>query len=400
MDNKRTPKSKEKKVVVPQPIDYGKVPPQATDLEELVLGALMLEKDAYSRIGELLTSKSFYKDVHGKIYQAITNLAVKDEPIDMYTVTEELRKMGVLEEIGGPYYIAELTSKVTSAAHVEYHARIIAQKFMARELIRVSATIETKAFDEKNDIDDLMEEAEGLLFEVSQRNIKKDVIQINPVIEEAMKRIQEAAKQKDGYSGLISGFHALDKITSGWQKSDLIVIAARPAMGKTALVLSMAKNMAVDYEYPVAVFSLEMSNVQLVNRLIVNVCEIPGSKIKNGQLEQYEWAQLDHKIKALYNAPIYIDDSPNLSVLEVRSKARRLVKEHGVKIIFIDYLQLMNASGMNFYSRQEEVSLISRSLKGLAKELDIPIIALSQLNRSVESRTAAEGKTPQLSDLR
>lgn len=398
MEEKKSYKGK-KTTSLPS-IDYSKVPPQALDLEESVLGALMLEKDAYARVNELLSPASFYKDIHGKIYTAITNLAVQNAPVDMYTVTEELRKMGVLDEIGGPYYIAELTSKVSSAAHIEYHARIIAQKYMARELIRVAASIESKAFDEKTDVDDLMEEAEGMLFEVSQRNVKKEVVQINPIIQEALRRIQEASKQADGYSGLQSGFHRLDKITSGWQDSDLIVIAARPAMGKTALVISMAKNMAVDFRYPVAIFSLEMSNVQLVNRLIVNVCEIPGNKIKNGQLEHHEWKQLDHKINALYDAPIYIDDTPSLSVLELRTKARRLVREHGVKVIFIDYLQLMNASGMNFYSRQEEVSIISRSLKGLAKELDIPIIALSQLNRSVESRTAADGKVPQLSDLR
>jgi replicative DNA helicase len=212
--------------------------------------------------------------------------------------------------------------------------------------------------------------------------------------------LQKAAARTDGLSGLESGFHALDRMTSGWQNSDLVIIAARPAMGKTAFVLSMAKNMAVNSKIPVALFSLEMSNVQLVNRMIVNVCEIPGEKIKSGQLAQYEWAQLDSKITQLYDAPLYVDDTPSLSVFELRTKARRLVREHGVKIIIIDYLQLMNASGMSFGSRQEEVSTISRSLKGLAKELNIPIIALSQLNRGVESREGLDGKRPQLSDLR
>ncbi len=232
--------------------------------------------------------------------------------------------------------------------------------------------------------------------------MKKDVTQIDPVITEALKRLQEAAKQKEGYSGIRTGFHALDKITSGWQRSDLIIIAARPAMGKTAFVLSMAKNMAVDYHTPCAVFSLEMSNVQLVNRLIVNVCQIPGDKIKSGQLEKHEWQQLDYKIKNLEGAPLYIDDTPSLSVLEFRTKARRLVNEHHVQCIIIDYLQLMNAQGMSFFSREQEVSTISRSLKGLAKELDIPIIALSQLNRGVEGRSGqgADAKKPQLSDLR
>ena len=246
----------------------------------------------------------------------------------------------------------------------------------------------------------LMQQAEGKLFEISQKNMKKDYTQINPVIQEAYEMLQKAAANTTGLSGLESGFHKLDKMTSGWQNSDLVIIAARPAMGKTAFVLSMAKNMAVNAKVPVALFSLEMSNVQLVNRLIVNVCEIPGEKIKSGQLAPYEWGQLDYKIKELYDAPLYVDDTPSLSVFELRTKARRLVREHGVKIIIIDYLQLMNASGMSFGSRQEEVSTISRSLKGLAKELNIPIIALSQLNRGVESREGIEGKRPQLSDLR
>jgi len=225
------------------------------------------------------------------------------------------------------------------------------------------------------DVEDLMQEAEGKLFEISQRNVKKDVTQINPVIKDAMEMLQKAALQKEGLSGLRTGFEGLDKMTSGWQNSDLIIIAARPAMGKTAFVLSMAKNMAVNFNTPVALFSLEMSNVQLVNRLIVNDCEIPGEKIKSGRLESYEWEQLDFKIKELYDAPIFVDDTPSLSVFELRTKARRLVREHGIKCIIIDYLQLMNASGMNFGSREQEVSTISRSLKGLAKELNIPIIA-------------------------
>ncbi len=382
--------------------DLGKIPPQATELEESVLGALMLEKDAYSIISELLTPDSFYKNEHNKIYKAITDLALKQEPIDMHTVTEQLRKNGELEDIGGPYYITLLTAKVASAAHIEYHARIIAQKHLARELIRLSSEIQTKAFDDKTDVDELMQEAEGRLFEVSQRNLKKDVQQINPVIEEALERIKQAFNRTDGLSGVQTGFHDLDKITSGWQKSDLVIIAARPAMGKTAFVLSMAKNIAVDYNTPCAVFSLEMSNVQLVNRLICNVCELEGEKIKNGKLEPHEWKQLDSKLVELQDAPIYVDDTPSLSVFELRTKARRLVREHGVKILIIDYLQLMNANGMSFGSREQEVSIISRSLKGLAKELDIPIIALSQLNRSVESRSGqgADAKRPQLSDLR
>jgi len=389
-----------KKPVVLQVSDAGRLQPQAREIEEAVLGALMLEKDAYYTISEILKPESFYEKPHQMIYQAILDLAVSQRPIDMLTVTEQLRKTGDLENAGGPFYVSQLTEKVASTAHLEYHATIVAQKFLARELIRYTGVIQGKAFDETIDVEELMQEAEGELFRISQRNIKNEATQINPIIRESLNLLQIAAAQKEGISGLRSGFTGLDKITSGWQKSDLIVIAARPAMGKTAFVLSMAKNMAINFGIPVAIFSLEMSNVQLVNRLIVNVCEIPGVKIKNGQLERYEWEHLDHKINDLFDAKIYVDDTPSLSVFELRSKARRLVREHEIKCIFIDYLQLMNASGMNFGSREQEVSTISRSLKGLAKELDIPIIALSQLNRSVESRQGLEGKRPQLADLR
>ena len=384
-----------------QPVnDYGRIQPQAPELEEAVLGALMIEKDAYTLVSEILRPESFYEHRHQLIYSAITDLAVNQKPVDILTVKEQLSKRGELEEVGGPFYITQLSSKVASSAHIEYHARIIAQKSLARELITFTSNIQSKAFDETLDVDDLMQEAEGKLFEISQQNMKKDYTQINPVIDEAYKLIQKAAARTDGLSGLESGFTKLDKMTSGWQNSDLIIIAARPAMGKTAFVLSMAKNIAVDYRNPVALFSLEMSNVQLVNRLISNVCEIESGKIKSGQLAGYEWQQLDYKLKNLMDAPLYVDDTPSLSVFELRTKARRLVREHGVRIIIIDYLQLMNASGMAFGSRQEEVSTISRSLKGLAKELNIPIIALSQLNRGVESREGIDGKRPQLSDLR
>ena len=385
--------------------EIGRRPPEARELEEAVLGALMLEKDAYSIVSDILTPQSFYEHSHELIFLAIQNLAILQKPVDMLTVQEQLKKQGDLEEAGGPYYLAQLTSKVASTAHLEYHARIVAQKHLARELIRFTSEIQSKSFDETIDVDDLMQEAEAQLFEISQRNMKKDVIQINPIINEAIELLNVAAKRKDGLSGLASGFHSLDKITSGWQKSDLIIIAARPAMGKTAFVLSMAKNIAVDFKHPVAVFSLEMSNVQLVNRLIVNVCEIEGEKIRNGQLAEHEWVQLDQKIKDLYDAPIYIDDTPSLSIFEFRTKARRLVREEHVEIIIIDYLQLMNASGSSFGSREQEVSTISRSLKGLAKELNIPIVALSQLNRGVENRVSQAGagadqKRPQLADLR
>lgn len=376
----------------------GRMLPHDKDIEEAVLGALMLEKDAYSNVCDILKPESFYEPSNQIIYEAIQSLGAAQQPIDMLTVVEKLRQMDKIDSVGGPLFISELTSRVASGAHIEYHARIIAQKYLARELIRFSTEVESKAFDESNDVDDLMQEAEGKLFEISQRNVKKDVTQIDPVIKQAMDQIEAASNRKTGLSGLESGYDDIDKVTSGWQNSDLVIIAARPAMGKTAFVLSMAKNMAVNFNTPIAVFSLEMSNLQLVNRLICNVCEIEGEKVKSGSLTDKEWDKLNSRIKSLYSSPLYIDDSANLSIFELRTKARRLVREHNVKMIIIDYLQLMNASGMKFGSREQEVSMISRSLKQLAKELNIPIIALSQLNRSVENRT--DGKIPQLSDLR
>ncbi|MDR0795137.1 MAG: replicative DNA helicase [Tannerella sp.] len=401
MSEGQKPNAGRKTPVVVQVSDAGRLPPQDKPAEEAVLGALMLETDAYYIINEILRPESFYEKSHQIIFKAISYLALNQRPIDMLTVTQQLRKTGELEQAGGPFYIAQLTEKVASTAHLEYHASaIIAKKYLARELIRYTGTIQGKAFDETTDADELMQEAEGELFKLSQRNIKNEAIQIDPIIKASIDLVQKAATQKEGLSGLRTGFSGLDKITSGWQRSDLIVIAARPAMGKTAFALSMAKNMAVNFDIPVAIFSLEMSNIQLVNRLIVNVTEIPGEKIKSGQLAPYEWEQLDSKIKDLYHTKIYVDDTPSLSVFELRTKARRLVREHDIKCLFIDYLQLMNASGMNFGSREQEVSMISRSLKGLAKELNIPIIALSQLNRAVETRQGKEGKRPQLADLR
>ena len=378
--------------------EFGKLPPQETSMEEAVLGAIMLERDAYNEVCEILKPEAFYDPANQKIYEAIQTLAANGKPIDMLTVTEQLRFNKTLEEVGGAIRISELTGLVSSAANAEFHARIVAQKYLARELISYSSQVQSLAFDESIDVYDLMQEAEGKLFEIS----KRDVIPIENAVQEAIKKIEEAANRPEGMSGLQSGFHKLDRLTSGWQNSDLIIIAARPAMGKTAFVLSMAKNMAVDYNYPVAVFSLEMSSLQLVNRLISNVCSLESEKIRNGQLNQPEWENLMTRTRSLSTAPLYIDDTPSLSIFELRTKARRLVREHGVKIIIIDYLQLMNATGMKFGSREQEVSTISRNLKQLAKELNIPIIALSQLNRSVETRVADDklGKRPQLSDLR
>ena len=384
------------------PIDpnYGHLQPQATEIERVVLGALMIDKDAFSIISELVRPETFYEPRNQKIYEAIQALNLSEKPVDFMTVIEELKRQGDLDSVGGAPYIVELTSRVASSAHIEYHAHILAQKFLARQLISFSSRIQEKAFDETIDPDVLMQDAEGQLFEISQKNMKTDYTQIDPVIKRVTEQLQIAATNSGGMTGVPTGYTELDKYTSGWQKSDLVIIAGRPAMGKTSFALSLAKNIAVDYRIPIAFFSLEMSNDQLVQRLISNTCSVPGQKLLNGQLSQDEWERFDKNIGKLHGAPIYVDDTAGLSVFELRTKARRLHREKGVQIIMIDYLQLMNANGMRFGSRQEEVSTISRSLKGLAKELNIPILALSQLNRGVENREGNEGKRPQLSDLR
>lgn len=376
----------------------GKIPPQAIDIEEAVLGAIMLEKDAVNAVLDILKPESFYKDQHQKIYQAIVDLSINQEPIDLFTVTQELRKKNLLDEVGGPYYITQLTNKIASAAHIEFHARIIAQKYIQRELIRVSGDIQNRAFDDGLDIDDLLDFAESEMFKVAEGTIKKEMQPVNVLIKEAILQIQEAGQREDHLSGVPSGYTKLDRITSGWQRSDLVIIAARPSMGKTAFVLSMARNMAGDHKRGVAVFSLEMSSLQLVNRLISAETEISSERIRNGKLNTTEWEQLERKIKTLVDAPIYIDDTPAISIFELRAKCRRLKQQHNIDIIIIDYLQLMTTNIDTKGSREQEVSHISRSLKAIAKELNVPVIALSQLNRSVEVRSGT--KRPQLSDLR
>jgi replicative DNA helicase len=379
-------------------IDFGKIPPQALELEEAVLGAVMLEKDAILQVIDLIKPESFYKDEHQKIFQAITDLTSANKAIDLLTVTEELRKKKQLDEIGGPVFITQLTTRVASAAHVEFHARIVAQKYIQRELIRVSSEIQSRAFDESTDVDDLLDFSEGELFNIAQGNIKKESQKVNVLIKEAILQIEEASKRADSLIGIPSGFIKLDRLTNGWQNSDLVIIAARPSMGKTAFVLSMARNMAVEHNKAVAMFSLEMASLQLVNRLIVAETELPSNRIRNGKLADFEWEQLDYKIKKLVDAPIFIDDTPAISIFELRAKARRLKRQHNIELLIIDYLQLMTGTPDTRGNREQEVSTISRSLKGIAKELNIPVIALSQLNRSVEIRSGT--KRPQLSDLR
>ncbi len=385
------------KSLIPQLPDFGRVPPQAIDMEEAVLGAIMLEKEAIISILDILKPESFYKDSHQKIYAAISALSQKEHPVDLYTLTEELKSNNELEEIGGPVYLTQLTSKVVSAAHVEFHARIVAQKYIQRELIRVTSNIQTRAFDDSNDVNELLDYSENELFQIAEGNIKKEVAPLNVVLKEAIHEIEEASKREDSLVGVPSGFTNLDRLTMGWQRSDLIIIAARPSMGKTALALTMARNMAVEHKKSVAVFSLEMSAIQLVNRLIVAETELPSNRIRNGKLKEEEWRQLEERIKTLEKAAIYIDDTPAISVFELRAKCRRLKAQGKLDLAMVDYLQLMTGPA-NPGSREQEVSSISRSLKSIAKELEIPIIALSQLNRSVEVRGGS--KRPQLSDLR
>lgn len=396
---KRT--SQQRKVIEVPAIDsMGRKQPQNVEMEMAVIGALLIEQDAYPQVCEILKPDSFYDHRHQVIYEAVQSLAVLQKPIDILTVTEQLEKTEKIEEAGGAFYIAQLSDNVSSSAHIVYHAHVIQQKSMARQLITFASRIQQDAFDTSIDVSDLMQSTEAELFKLSQQNTKTEYTQIDPVVGDVYQMLKKAAAQDGGLSGLPTGYDQLDKKTNGWQNSDLIIIAARPAMGKTAFVLSMIKKMAVDNQIPVAMFSLEMSNAQLVRRLMGNVCEISGEKLRSGQMKPHEWAQLDARVTQLYGAPIYVDDTSSLSIFELRTKARRLVREHGIKMIMIDYLQLMTASGASFGSRQEEVSQISRNLKGLAKELDIPIVALSQLNRGVESREGLEGKRPQLSDLR
>lgn len=378
----------------------GKLPPQAIDLEEAVLGALMLEKDALTTVVDILTPESFYKDSHKEIYQAILDLFNASEPIDLLTVTNQLRKNGKLEIAGGAYFITELTSRVSSAANIEYHARIITEQAMKREMIHIASEIQRDAYEETTDVFELLDKMEQSLFEISENNIRKNYSDMRSIMREAITELESKKGQKDGLTGVPSGFTALDRVTSGWQKSDLVIIAARPAMGKTAFVLSVLRNAAVDHNRPVAIFSLEMSSIQLVNRLISSEAELDSEKIKKGNLADYEWEQLIHKTSKLSSAPLFVDDTPALSILELRAKCRRLKAQNDIQLIVVDYLQLMSgdSKGGNGGNREQEISSISRALKKIAKELSVPVIALSQLSRAVETRGG--DKRPQLSDLR
>ncbi|HPE58174.1 MAG TPA: replicative DNA helicase [Bacteroidales bacterium] len=378
--------------------EHGRVPPQAVDLEEAVLGALMLEQNALTAVVDILKPDVFYKEAHQVIYAAIHRLFAKSEPIDILTVTNELKSSGELELIGGAYYITQLTNRVASTANIEYHARIISQKFIQRELIKLSSEIIKDAFEDTTDVFDLLDKAEKNLFAVSETNFRRDYDSMQSLVREAIKDIESARDHEGNLRGVPSGFTDVDRITGGWQKSDLVILAARPGMGKTAFVLSMARNIAVDFNIPLAIFSLEMSSIQLVTRLISSETQLSADKLKKGNLENYEWEQLNAKIGKLVDAPLFIDDTPALSIFELRAKCRRLKAQHDIQMIIIDYIQLMSTGGDNKGNREQEISTISRSLKALAKELNVPVITLSQLNRSVETRGGS--KRPLLSDLR
>ncbi|MFC4269221.1 MULTISPECIES: replicative DNA helicase [Polaribacter] len=380
-------------------LEKGKIPPQAVDLEEAVLGAMMIDKKGIDDVIDILHSDAFYDVKHQEVYAAIYELFQNSEPIDLLTVSNLLRKKGKLDLVGGDFYLIRLTQKVASSAHIEFHARIILQKYIQRRLISISSEIIESSYDESTDVFDLLDEAEGKLFEVTQGNLKKSSEDAGSLVKQALKKIQEIGNQ-EGMSGLATGFTKLDQLTSGWQPSDLIIIAARPGMGKTAFVISMAKNMAIDFNHAVAVFSLEMSSVQLITRMISSETGLTSEKLRKGNLEPHEWEQLNVKVKKLSDAPIFIDDTPSLSIFDLRAKARRLVSQHNVRIIVIDYLQLMTAggNGKGGGNREQEISTISRNLKALAKELNVPVIALSQLSRAVETRGGS--KRPLLSDLR
>jgi replicative DNA helicase len=380
---------------------YGKVPPQAPELEEAVLGACMLEKDTFAQVLEIIQSEDcFYSDAHQKIYSAMRRLFDKGTPVDLLTITEELRKSNELELIGGAYYLTRLTMTVLSSAHVEAHSRIIMEKFIQRELIRISGSVISDAYEDSTDVFDLLDKAESGLYEITDKHLRKNFRSLQDILVRTMDEIDEARKKTDDVTGVPTHFKALDALTGGWQKTDLIILAARPAVGKTAFTLNLAMNAAMNAgkPFPVALFSLEMGAGQIVKRMLAAVTEVSMEAITRGKMAEHEFIQMSQRMGKLAQAKIFIDDQAALNIFELRAKARRLKQKHDIQMILIDYLQLMQASVAGGGNREQEISKISRDLKALAKELEVPIIALSQLNRSVETRK--ESKIPQLSDLR
>ena len=397
-DYNNTPSRRNREAYEAMAETAGTVPPQAVELEEAVLGALMLERDSIITVQEFIVAEAFYTEEHRLIYKAIEELSAELKPIDLFTVTEKLRSKRQLTKVGGATYLAQLTQRVGSAANVEFHAKIVAQKYVQRELIRSATEIQRRSYDDEADVTELIGFAESEIFNVAEGHVKRSVQESKDVLRRTIEMIEAAGKNAGAYNGVSSGFMALDRITLGWQPSDLIIVAARPSMGKTAFVLSMARNMAVEHENGVAFFSLEMSATQLMMRLVVAETGLRSEDIRSGRLTPEQWRHLETSVKPLGTAPLFIDDTPALSVFEFRSKARRLKIHNDIKIIIIDYLQLMTGSQDSKGNREQEVAFISRTLKAIAKELNVPIIALSQLNRSAEARGGS--KRPQLSDLR
>lgn len=390
-------KKKDQEANAGSALGAGRIPPQALDMEQAVLGALLLEKDALNKVIDVVRPEMFYREGHQAIYEAVNELFQNSEPIDLLTIRNWLSQQGQLEMVGGAFYLTELTSKVASAANIEYHARVIAQKYLMREMIKIGDKTVQMAYDETTDVFDLLDETEKSLFELSETNLRRNYSAMSDMVHSTLKRLESLQGQAGGVTGVATGFTAMDALTSGFQPSDLVIVAARPAMGKTAFTLTAARNAAVRFGTPVAFFSLEMAATQLVQRLLCAEAEVDAQKVRTGRLERYEWAQLTERIGSLSKAPIYIDDTPGLSIMDLRAKARRLKAERNIGMLIIDYLQLMTGSA-KAASREQEIAGISRSLKELAKELNIPIIALSQLSRAVETRGG--DKKPMLSDLR
>ncbi|NML69329.1 replicative DNA helicase [Chryseobacterium sp. RP-3-3] len=376
----------------------GKMPPNAVDFERLVIGTFLIDKKGLDHSIDLLTPEVFYDPRHQVIFSTILKLYEANHPVDLMTIIQELKKEDKLSQAGGDHYLIDLTMGVSSSAHIEYHVRVILEKYILRSLINVSANVIDSSYKESTDVFELLDKAEQSFFEITNGTIKKGFDTANSLVKQAIETIK-SLKDKEGLSGVPSGFRDIDKETGGWQNSDLIIIAARPAMGKTAFLLSMARNIAVDHKIPMVLFSLEMASVQLITRMIASETKISSEKLRKGTLDDEEWQRLFSNVSELENAPLFIDETPSLSIFDFRAKCRRLVMQHGVRLIMVDYLQLMTAGsgGKGVGNREQEISMISRSLKAIAKELNVPVIALSQLSRSVEARP---GKRPQLSDLR
>jgi len=373
-----------------------KLPPQHIEAEQSILGGILIENEAINRVTEILDADDFYRDAHRKIFNALINLSERDEPADLITLTNELQKLDQLDAIGGASYVASLIDSVPTAANIQYYARIVKEKALLRNLIQRSTEIITQSYEDRGDVEGFLDEAERSIFEISEKRVRPSFYPIREIVKESFATIEKLFKKKEAVTGVPSGFKELDRMTAGFQPSDLIIIAGRPSMGKTAFCLDVAEYAAIVNKIPVAIFSLEMSKEQLVIRMLCSQAHVEGTRLRTGYLNESDWPKLTIAAGSLSESPIYIDDTAALSVLELRAKARRLKSDHGLGMVIIDYLQLMKGRA-RVESRQQEISEISRSLKALAKELNIPVIAVSQLSRKTEERT---GNRPQLSDLR